>query len=186
VVVSDTEITVDHPGRTGGGRRRPLGPDDGHRGVSPTDRRPVGYHSPPDRATTTTSSGSRGGLDLAVAGPLAGGNGADHHRLGLPERGAHPVLGLLHPAPGARRGRWHILPVAGDVLSDNQITLFRPRRHHGGRRLPTSLATTVTLEFDDPASPNAPVDSAPASAGDGRLHLRQPHDLLGWPRRPAP
>ncbi|MGD0748262.1 MAG: IPT/TIG domain-containing protein [Acidimicrobiales bacterium] len=171
VVVSDTEITVTTPDATAAA-------DGGH--SVPTTVTAVFANGSSTVDTITAGSGDNDyqfGVPVVdsispVAGPLAGGNELTITGSGFQSEGL-TLSSVSFTPSGAGGGGGTILPVAGDVLSDTQITLFAPDATTAAAGA-DSLATTVTLEFDDPASPNVPVDSAPASAGDDDYTFANP------------
>ena len=105
-----------------------------------------------------------------VAGPLAGGNELTITGSGFQSEGLTLSQITFTPSGG---GAVTPLPVAGTVVSDTEITLFAPDATAAAAGA-DSLATTVTLEFDDPVAPNVPIDAAPASAGDDDYTFANP------------
>ena len=169
VVVSDTELTVTSPDATMTA--------DGATSL-PTTVTAVFSHG---SSTIDSISAGPGDNDYVfgvpvvdsvspIAGPLAGGNELTITGTGFESEGLTLSQITFTPSGG---GSVTPLPVAGDVVSDTEITLFAPDATAAAAGA-DSLATTVTLEFDDPAAPTVPIDSAPASAGDDDYTFANP------------
>ncbi len=169
VVVSDTELTVTAPDATMAA--------DGATSF-PTTVTAVFSQGSSTIDSITAGPGDNGyvfGVPVVdsvspVAGPLAGGNELTITGSGFESEGLTLSQITFTPSGG---GAVTPLPVAGDVVSDTEITLFAPDATAAAAGA-DSLATTVTLEFDDPAAPTVPIDAAPASAGDDDYTFANP------------
>ena len=108
-----------------------------------------------------------------TAGPLAGGNELTITGSGFTSEGLTLSSVIFTPSGVGGGASTPLTGVADVVDSDTQITVFTPDATAAADGA-SSLATAVTLEFDDPAAPGVPVDSAPAAAGDDDYTFADP------------